>query len=952
MSISKPKPQSVQSAQLCFGRYTVLEKLGEGNSGFVCKAKDTKNNFVAIKVLSKCTPDEEALQKAVDLWSELKHPNLVRCFGYGDQKGLLYLVLECVSAVHLKQKVSAATPLSTTTALSYFRQALRAIEFVHRHGAVHGDLRPNHLLLTGDGNIKVSDFGLQGALYPEKDQSEVGTQIMTELTERAAYRAPELSAEGAEPDVQTDIYSLGCTLFYLLTGKRPYAARNILEMERAHHEHPIPHVRDVNPAVPASLESILRKMMAKATEVRYASIEEVLADLEGIVSGDTNASGSEGDETIADLPPDMGHLVHAITGMGLLTQQQVGEFLASFPPYHRPATAEEFAQSLLQARLATGYQLGRLRRDEGQDLVYDDFLVYDKLAENDRSELFLAKDCNTGEWVALKAFREPIVRSESSKEQFLRDVEACSRLAHEHLVQLRGGGVKDERPFLIQEYVQCLDLERYINRHRAAPWEQAVDWITQAARGLDAAHRAQHLHLNLKPSQLLLVNEQIKVTDVGFPRLSPLLPKVGQAQSRSMICRTELFPAADFAAPERADDPNKFDPRADVYSLGCVLFYLIAGRPLYSSKTLLATLKAHRKSEIPSVQDFSPFAPPQLQYVLSRMVAKNPKQRYATMAELLEDLEILRSQPERLPKEPIKPHTKIRSERRQGEKAAEKKSKSKQPSVPQLPENVAALFTPAVKEFLWPVVGVFFALFLFCLLAGTHSLSFAFFQSATASLLAGTVWYFRDRVWELASDYTYKAGAVCGLGWGAIYYFFDFPLAAELDYFVLSTLFLGGTSISAVGVLLAGAGLGAIAGLDKRYGLLAAALGAVLPAAAIFATLALATPYGYDAACGRGEGFALRGRHARAISYFSEAIAMESENAKGFRLRAQSYYATKNYDKAIADLKKAIAYEPNNPQNHVRLAEVYRMVNLPQKAQAALDQRDALLNKQGDKGSK
>jgi serine/threonine protein kinase len=274
-----------EKGYLHIGKYRVLAHIATGGMGVVYKAQDTElGREVALKVL----PPELAVQpdKLERFRSEgrhgarMRHKNLAQIYECGEANGTYYLALELVDGVDLHEYVRQRGQLDPQDACQILLQALRALVYLHRHGMVHRDIKPSNFLIsrhpTKDRNIvKLTDFGLARELDDREFQvTKDGTTVGT-----VDYMAPEQARNSRLADIRSDIYSLGCTFFHMLTGKPPYAEGGMVERLYQHLEGDVPDVCRLNPQVPEKLSALLRRMLAKKPADRYQTPAELLEDL-------------------------------------------------------------------------------------------------------------------------------------------------------------------------------------------------------------------------------------------------------------------------------------------------------------------------------------------------------------------------------------------------------------------------------------------------------------------------------------------------------------------------------------------------------------------------------------------------------------------------------------------------------------------------------------------------
>jgi serine/threonine protein kinase/formylglycine-generating enzyme required for sulfatase activity len=269
------------------GEYRVLQRIGEGGMGTTYKALHARLEMVvALKVLRPpLTQDPAAVarfHREMRAIGRLRHPNIVQATDAGDARGLLYLVMEHLTGETLSQRVRRAGPLPADEACRLVRAAARALQHAHANGLVHRDVKPSNLMLTSDGTVKLLDLGL--ALLQRSADAADPTHLSAERAVIGTndYMAPEQWRNASAVDARADQYSLGCTLYYLLTGEPPFAREaggTHFEKMEAHLTRPAPDPSGSRPEVPAELGAVVRRLLAKSPDHRFPSMAEVVVAL-------------------------------------------------------------------------------------------------------------------------------------------------------------------------------------------------------------------------------------------------------------------------------------------------------------------------------------------------------------------------------------------------------------------------------------------------------------------------------------------------------------------------------------------------------------------------------------------------------------------------------------------------------------------------------------------------
>lgn len=265
----------VKIGMLIADRYEVLEKIGTGGMSVVYKAKDHKlNRFVAVKILKQEFSDNANFVSKFRVEAQaaagLMHPNIVNVYDVGDEHGMYYIVMELVDGITLKKYIEKKSRLSTKEAVSIAIQVAMGLEAAHRNHIIHRDIKPQNIIISKDGKVKVTDFGIAKAATSNTITSNVMGSVH--------YTSPE-QARGGYSDERSDIYSLGITIFEMLTGRVPFNGETTVAIAIKHIQEPMPSPRDFVPDIPVSVERIVLKCCEKSPDRRYQNITELIADL-------------------------------------------------------------------------------------------------------------------------------------------------------------------------------------------------------------------------------------------------------------------------------------------------------------------------------------------------------------------------------------------------------------------------------------------------------------------------------------------------------------------------------------------------------------------------------------------------------------------------------------------------------------------------------------------------
>jgi serine/threonine-protein kinase len=316
----------------------------------------------------------------------------------------------------------------------------------------------------------------------------------------------------------------------------------------------------------------------------------------------------------------------------LLTAAQVDELQRIIVP--RFSEPLGLAKDLARRGWLTVYQLNQMIQARGQELVLGPYRILDHLGKGGVSQVFKAWHTDQNCLVALKVIHPELVSNPEAVGRFQREVRAVSRLSHPNVVKAFADQSLGVVHFFAMEFVQGTDLNKLVHLSGPLPPPQACDAIRQAALGLQHAHEVGLVHRDIKPANLVLIagGSVVKILDLGLARLRAGPDTAGRPDVVTM--EGTLIGTPDYISPEQAKDPRSVDIRSDIYSLGCTLYYLLAGRPPFAGGSLMEKLFRHRMKEPPALSTFRDDVPSEVAAVVQKMISKQAGDRFATPAEV------------------------------------------------------------------------------------------------------------------------------------------------------------------------------------------------------------------------------------------------------------------------------------------------------------------------------
>ncbi|MEL7498721.1 MAG: serine/threonine-protein kinase [Planctomycetota bacterium] len=323
-------------------------------------------------------------------------------------------------------------------------------------------------------------------------------------------------------------------------------------------------------------------------------------------------------------------VLHELTAAGLLSSDQATKYGAEIE-----TGTEVLLQKLIDDGHITEYQAQKFRDGKASDIYFGDYVVIDKLGQGGMGTVLLARHRRMDRQVAIKVLPVTVLESKDAVARFYQEVKVAAQLTHPNIVLSFDAGEHHGFHYLVMEYVPGHDLAEVLSQLGPIPIPMALDYVSQAAKGLNYAHGKGVVHRDIKPSNLLLNDEGvIKILDMGLARLGTTInQEVTQLTTTGQVMGT-----VEYMSPEQAEDTRQADVRSDIYSLGCTLYRLLTGRSPFSRDTVVKTILAHRSDAIPQIETGFP-EDNEVNGLFQRMVAKKPEDRFQSTSSLIAAIE-------------------------------------------------------------------------------------------------------------------------------------------------------------------------------------------------------------------------------------------------------------------------------------------------------------------------
>ncbi len=573
-------------------RYRIIGLMGCGAHGGVYQALDMR--FGSNVALKHFVTDDPAARRSIDhearALNGLRHPALPHVFDYFAESTGQFLVMQFVPGQDLGALLAErGYPLPLTDVLRWTDHLLDAVDYLHNHvpAIAHGDIKPRNLKLDKRGHLMLVDFGFA--------VSAGGSGIH--------YLAPEL-LNGAQADALSDIYAIGATVYSLVTGHVPPTAASRTTRITAGSGDPL-HMMDV----PGPIAPVIEAALALERDARLASAAAMRKALHGQKAKATTAelrSSAAVERRVSQ--PAHGQMRRLCAHCGRQLPAT-----AEFCPYdgNRLPPPELLAGTLIDGK----YQVEALIGKGGMGSVYKALHVH------------------LNRQVALKTLRVNVLADAAVLERFRREALTIARLNHPNIVAIYDFGITPDGAHLVMEHLEGCTLRHEIETSRPLSIPKALAIMQGICAAVSFAHSQSVIHRDLKPDNVFLEKTsgapRVKVLDFGIAKLLSSARLDGKPLTRSGVSLgtpTYMSPQQALGVP--------VDERSDIYSLGCVLYEMLTGRPPFQAPTAGELLQCHVYAVPDPPGRYVHGLPAELDSVVLKALSKHPDERYQTAGEL------------------------------------------------------------------------------------------------------------------------------------------------------------------------------------------------------------------------------------------------------------------------------------------------------------------------------
>lgn len=570
-----------------FGEYEVLEEIGRGGMSVIYKAKHPNlPKFVAIKVLSKYYSEDplfiEKFKKEAEILSSFRHQNIVYIIDFRNEDNLHFIVMDYIDGYTVKQLLESSGPLSLKIATNVVKSVLNALYYAHRKGIIHRDLKPSNIMIDESGKVLVTDFGLA---------KEMNIDLIRETSHQIAgtfeYMAPEqFDPKVGEISELTDIYSLGVSFYEMVTGKLPFAGDSPINVAFKHLSSlPVP-PRSIIPTLLPRAEAIILKMLEKDPKNRYQSVEEALTD-------------------VMDLEDILKYY-----------KEPKEETSNSYFEIVEEKESKEEEKEVESSKIAEDPFIGKV--------IGERYRIDKLLLKRIFSKLYFGTDLVSGRNITVQI---PSDARATFKTRIENEVKALKDIDNPLFIKFVDVLSENDSYFVIREFVEG-DSIRNLIRKRKPSIEESVKIILDVLEGIQFLHENGIIHRDLNSDTIIVTSEgRARIAFLGLTRV----------EDASSVSSGEFLGIVQYTAPEQISE-SRSDVRSEIYSIGILLFELLAGYSPFDSSLPVEVMNMQLKKLPRFPDEAQKEIPLGLQRIVLKALAKSPDQRFQTPKEMIDEL--------------------------------------------------------------------------------------------------------------------------------------------------------------------------------------------------------------------------------------------------------------------------------------------------------------------------
>ncbi len=543
----------------------ITEEIGRGGMGVVMKGrKKSDGSIMAVKLLpqgaSKDAQYISRFEREAKILMQLRHPNILHVESMGEaEDGSYYIAMEFIDGFSLGDVIKNVGKIPVVQAASIIMNTAKALKAAQLQNIIHRDIKPDNILITRDGRVKLADFGLA------KDTSDnIKLTITGQVMGTPAFMSPE-QGKGEKVDHRSDIYSLGVTFYFMLAGKRPFQGSTPLEIVVKQIKDEPPPLATIIPGLDGKVIALIERMMKKEPSERIQDMQEVADGIAaiGAESGwdleKAAAAGAKIDMTLDD------------GGLGQIVSDAIRKDLTQ-------ATADP--NSALAQKVDTGEIIGNADDTMVGKVIGGKYLVRSKLGEGGMGAVFLVRHTDLDQDYAIKVLNPGLASNPAFQERFLREAKAATAFTHKHAIQIRDFGRDGDKLYMTMDFSRGKTLKSIIEKDGAIAERRSAVIAQQVLSALREAHSAGLIHRDLKPENLMIEyrngEDYVRILDFGVAKMTATADE--PSAGTSTLTRTgTVVGTIQYMSPEQASGALDIDARSDLYSLAAIIYESLSG---------------------------------------------------------------------------------------------------------------------------------------------------------------------------------------------------------------------------------------------------------------------------------------------------------------------------------------------------------------------------------------
>jgi serine/threonine protein kinase len=580
------------------GDFVVERRLGIGGMGEVWLAEQTgMQRQVALKILSPELAANTAFVKRfiheAKLAGKLIHPNIVTAHHAGKDKNIQYLAISYVDGIELDELLKSDKIINESRALNIVKDIAQALKYAwDKFKIIHRDIKPSNIMLDKDNVAMLMDLGISKSLIENISLTITGVMVGT-----PAYVSPEQAKAELDIDFRADLYSLGVTLYRMVTGVLPFEAVTAMGTVSKHLTDKLPDCREINPKITVGCKLLIEKMMEKKKEDRYLSWSEFIDAIDNILTKTRTEIDFCCSKCTAALRADA-ELVNSKVDCAVCGSELIVPAFGIVP-------GMEIGGCIIEKRLGAGGM----------------------------GEVWLAEQPGMQRKVALKFLSHELTDNLEFVKRFTQEARMAGKLIHPNIVTAYHAGEDNGIRYLVISYIDGVELGNLLKVENMMAEKKALQIVRDIAEALKYAWKKFNiLHRDVKPGNIMIEQDSTAMLmDLGLSKIV--------SDDISLTATGTAVGTPAYISPEQAKGEKDIDFRADVYSLGATLFQMVTGELPFDAGTGIEIATKHITDPLPDCQKFNPDITDSCKYLIEKMMAKHRESRCASWQEIIDDID-------------------------------------------------------------------------------------------------------------------------------------------------------------------------------------------------------------------------------------------------------------------------------------------------------------------------